>query len=397
MRYVLTDEQNFIDIANSIRLLADFDETMYPSQMATIISDLSTAIDQAIQAQQQATQSLEQNIEFLEQVIGGYTEEFDYGGSALTTKPIKFYSPYGDLVISYTHEEVQLLTSLPPAPSLNNLIFETWNYSLSQIKAAKGNLDIGAIYTTADASTQFDIFLTVPTGKTITINNIQGITSVDFGDGTILEGTPFTHTYEHYGNYTISIYGDLTLSKNIFNEGTNYIVTAIRLPQGTTFTDAFENYYSLRTITLPNEMLALSNNAFTGCKSLKSIIIPSTAAILGIGAFKGCNSLTTISIPQTPQEIPISFLEGCVNIDSITIPSSITKINKLAFSGCDSISTFDLSNLGAVPTLSNIDAFSGINSICTIKVSPTLRTNYAAATNWETYKNYMIYEEEDNG
>lgn len=397
MRYVLTDEQNFIDIANSIRLLADFDDTMYPSQMASIISDLSTAIDQAIQTQQQTTQSLEQHIEFLEQVIGGYTEEFDFGGSALTTKPIKFYSPYGDLVISYTHEEAQLLTALPPAPSLNNLIFKTWNYSLSQIKAAKGDLNVGAVYTTEDNSTQFDAFFTVPTGKSITINNIQGITSVDFGDGTIIEEAPFTHTYEHYGNYTISIYGDLTLSKNIFNEGVNYIITAVRLPQGITFTDAFENYYSLRTITLPNEMITLSNNAFTGCKSLKSIIIPSTVTTLGTGAFKGCNSLTTISIPQTPQEIPTSFLEDCVNIDNITIPSSITKISKLAFSGCDSISTFDLSNLEAVPTLSNTDAFSGISSICTIKVDPTLKTNYASATNWKTYKNYMIYEEENNG
>ena len=184
MRYVLTDEQNFIDLANSIRGVTETTEPLVPNQMAPALGALTETLTQAVEAQTQAGQTLQEQVTFLNQIIGGYTGEFDEGGSADANKQIRFYSPYGDLIISYTIEEALLLTQLPVAPTLSNLTFQGWNYTLEQIQAAVGQLDVGAIYTTTSGKKEIDITLTKPTGKVVNIVNVEGVTSVDYGDGT---------------------------------------------------------------------------------------------------------------------------------------------------------------------------------------------------------------------
>ena len=71
------------------------------------------------------------------------------------------------------------------------------------------------------------------------------------------------------------------------------------------------NCSSLTSVTIPNSVTKISDNAFINCSSLASIDIPNSITQIGKCAFKGCSSLT-----------------------AITIPDSVTKIGKHVFSGC---------------------------------------------------------------
>jgi hypothetical protein len=57
---------------------------------------------------------------------------------------------------------------------------------------------------------------------------------------------------------------------------------------------------------------------------------------------------------------------------------------------CYSIIEYDFTNHETIPVLSNINSFTGINKICKIKVPAALEVTWKAATNWDTYADYIV-------
>ncbi len=74
-----------------------------------------------------------------------------------------------------------------------------------------------------------------------------------------------------------------------------------------------------------------------GCSSLKSVTIPDGVTEIGEDAFGGCSSLTSITIPDGVTEISREAFSGCSPLKSVTIPESVTEIGTRAFNGCDSL------------------------------------------------------------
>jgi hypothetical protein len=63
----------------------------------------------------------------------------------------------GTIVYSYTKEQVAELTSLPVGPTHGGLLFQKWNWSLSNIKSyvnKYGYVEVGATYITDDGKTR---------------------------------------------------------------------------------------------------------------------------------------------------------------------------------------------------------------------------------------------------
>ena len=103
--------------------------------------------------------------------------------------------------------------------------------------------------------------------------------------------------------------GDIVISDKVMNNGTIYTVTEI------------------------------SNLAFwyLGNENITSVTIPNTVTKIGNDAFKNCEGLTSINIPNSVTEIGQSAFEGCSSLTSINIPSSVTTMGYGVFYVCNNL------------------------------------------------------------
>jgi len=174
-------------------------------------------------------------------------------------------------------------------------------------------------------------------------------------------------------------------------------LTYISIPNSVTSigNGAFDYCYSLTSISIPNSVTSIGNGAFDSCYTLTSISIPNSVTSIGEYAFYSCLSLTSISIPNSVTSIGNDAFAGCFSLKSISIPNSVTSIGNSAFAYCYAILEYKI-YATTPPTLSNINAFTNINSICKIYVPDASLAAYKTATNWVTYADY-IYPLSDIG
>ena len=96
---------------------------------------------------------------------------------------------------------------------------------------------------------------------------------------------------------------------------------------------AFQECFSLKTITLPNNITSIGDCAFLYCKELTSIVIPDEVSVLGNNAFTSCINLSTLPIGNGVTTIKSYCFENC-RFASITIPKNVSNIEYGAFRGC---------------------------------------------------------------
>lgn len=101
--------------------------------------------------------------------------------------------------------------------------------------------------------------------------------------------------------------------------------------------DAFRNCSRLTSVNIPNGVTTISAYIFSGCEALRSIELPASVTTLGGGAFSK-TGLEYLSIPEGVKEIPSYCFSDSTALKSITFPSSLTKIAGSAFDGCSSLS-----------------------------------------------------------
>ena len=170
--------------------------------------------------------------------------------------------------------------------------------------------------------------------------------------------------------------GDLVIPETVTYNGTTYSVTSIG---DIAFCDC-----SIYSVSIPNSVTTIGNNAFYGCYVLASIDIPNSVTSIGDRAFCGCTWLASVSIPNSvtyvgerafeetawynnlldglvyaglvaykykgtmPAGTDIEIKDGtvgispncfyeCSGLTSVTIPNSVTSIGNQAFSGCSSL------------------------------------------------------------
>ena len=357
MAIVLTDNIHYKNIANAIRAKNGSTEKYQPA-------DMSLAI-----------------------------EALDNRRGSIITKDVNFYDYDGTLLYSYTLEEAQALSRLPPLPTRDGLICQGWNYDLATIKSYNRLVNIGAIYITNDGKTR--IHLTLEDGRLSPKLGIcpDGTVEIDWGDGTnhdILTGTSVnsvkwtpTHEYASAGEYIIKLtvvgsmgfYGASTsnqysgiLRYSSGGDTRNYVyrnavqkieigtgvtrigdyafstcqsLSSIIIPNGVTYigTYAFNNCYSLNSIVIPNSVVDIKSHAFNNCDALGTVIIPNGAKIIGTQIFYDCYSLRNIVIPDSVTSIESHAFHNCYALSSLTIPDKVTSIETYAFYNCYSLSS----------------------------------------------------------
>lgn len=183
--------------------------------------------------------------------------------------------------------------------------------------------------------------------------------------------------------------GEVVIPKSFFHEGIIYQVTrigenafawrnitSITIPEGVTSIgeDAFCYCCDLAVIKIPEQVKNIGEDAFSGCISLNSLhikdvaawcniefsnvesnplsngsslylngklatelIIPEGVERIGNFTFYSCSSLIAVKLPLSITYIGDFAFQGCCRLTSINIPEGVTYIGNFAFDGCKSI------------------------------------------------------------
>lgn len=330
---------------------------------------------------------------------------------------IKVIDYDGTVLLEKTGNAGDTIT-LPTPPTHDRLTFQEWSCSQeivdNTVTFVDNDILVGATYRTTSGATEFDVILNKLTGLTITLKNLTGMTSINWGDGTT--NSTLTHTYTDYGTYTILINGVKSFGEYVFsqsNSSINYYCTSIRF--GNTVTsigdDSFAYCYSIKTITIPTSVTNIIGS-FRFCYSLMAVVIPSSVESIGESTFQTCSSIKyavisygttdignyafvylynviSIVIPTTVVSIGYNAFNECRSITSIKIPNSVTSIGTNTFMSCTSLKNVSLNNVVGITNY----MFSSCLSLetLTIPVGVTSIGNYAFQS-CSSLKNIIIPE-----
>jgi uncharacterized repeat protein (TIGR03803 family) len=116
-------------------------------------------------------------------------------------------------------------------------------------------------------------------------------------------------------------------------------LASIRIPDGVTAigNSAFANCYSLTNVTIPNSITSIGNSAFESCFGLAGVTIPDSIISIGSNTFQGCSSLNKVTLGANIASIGSNAFQNCSSLTSITIPHSVTSIAGGAFAYCYSL------------------------------------------------------------
>lgn len=150
----------------------------------------------------------------------------------------------------------------------------------------------------------------------------------------------------------------LELSKNVTLENLNCSVTDIAtldLTSNVALSDIFcKDCYSLSSVSFPETLKAIQQEAFMNCTSLTSLTLPASITSLGQDAFRNCTKLSELNITSDVigpnfynnafTGVPITTVNMNENVtvigerafvgaklNSVIIPTSVTKIERYAF------------------------------------------------------------------
>lgn len=162
---------------------------------------------------------------------------------------------------------------------------------------------------------------------------VMGITSLSsFALANLIDGIYYNLYADNTAEVTngwVKYTGEITIPTTVTNKDKTYTVTKIanKAFRGTTIT----------SVSMPNSLMTIGDEAFSDCKELTSISIPEGVISIGNSTFSGCEALTSISIPEGVTSIGNSTFYGCEALTSISIPEGVTSIGNSAFAGCKNL------------------------------------------------------------
>lgn len=96
---------------------------------------------------------------------------------------------------------------------------------------------------------------------------------------------------------------------------------------------------AVTSVTIPDSVTSISDEAFINCPKLTNISIPNSVTYIGFSAFSSCTSLKSITLPSSLSFISGALFLGCSQLTTIHIPVSVTSIGNNSFADCPSLMT----------------------------------------------------------
>ncbi len=163
------------------------------------------------------------------------------------------------------------------------------------------------------------------------------------------------HDYEiyQYAFYLSFSLKSITIPDNVTSIGDYafygcYTFANVTIGNGITYIGEWVFAYctSLASVNIPDSVTYIDYGAFYGCTALTSVTIGNGVISIGGWAFEGCTSLTSVTIGNSVTYIDEYAFAYCYSLTNITIPDSVTSIGSYAFDDCYKlIEVYNLSNL----------------------------------------------------
>ncbi len=347
--------------------------------MATRVIDDSKLQNIAV-----AIQSKDNGGQMTVEEMPGRIEAIPSGAPVVSNPALILWDWEGTKLAAYSREDALALTELLAPETLfpyagadhDLLVFQSWNWSLANIKAwiqahAGKTLDVGAIYTTTDGvDHSFWNNPRLDTAQTISMQK-RGTASV------AADAFAGCRSLAH-----------INLPNGVRDVNTNafsgcYSLKHINIPNGVTFINvsAFYGCCSLVRANLPDGITSVYSNAFAYCYSLAHVNLPDSITSIYSYAFANCFSLTHIRLPDGITTMSSNVFANCYSLARVNIPESLTHIDGSTFNGCAALC--DILN-GSNATLAHVNAFGGLPENYRIYVPRTNLSWFETETNWAT-------------
>lgn len=141
---------------------------------------------------------------------------------------------------------------------------------------------------------------------------------------------------------------------------------------------------NLSSISIPNYVQEIGNEAFSGCIKLHSIDFADGQNLLSIGqyAFYNCSTLVSVTVPEGVQTLGAYAFYNNASLVKIKLPSTLNVIGNYAFGKCQQLMKMNVAAY-APPTVSSNTFYS----------VPRTATVYVPESAINTYKSTYIWNE----
>ena len=234
----------------------------------------------------------------------------------------------GEIITQVTKQAGETFT-LPEGPTNHSkLVFQEWSscdeITNNTVTVTDHDILVGAVYTTASGTNEFDIALTETTGKDVTFKMVG---TKNWGDGTSDSLT--THTYADYGEYTITCDGTTLNQSYIMGQSSsyssaNFTLKHVRLATVTSITSTvFYWCAGLETVTMSTSLIAIGTSVFQAATGLKCCVIPSTVTSTAFNSmFQSAYKLKCAIIPNNLNLNLNNTFYDCENLEIPIFPSN---------------------------------------------------------------------------
>ena len=110
----------------------------------------------------------------------------------------------------------------------------------------------------------------------------------------------------------------------------------------------FRNASFTGTLTIPNSVVAINDNAFNNCWHFTgTLVIPNSINTIGISAFQDCDGLSEIIMGNNVMIVGNTAFYSCSGLTKVTLPEPVTVIGIEAFRYCTQLNEINMQSMQA--------------------------------------------------